>query len=742
GSAADSAVAYCLGITEVDSIARGLLFERFMSIERAQKPDIDIDFDARHRDDVAGYAYEKYGADKVASVCTYNTYQARSAVRDVGKALGFSEEDTDRIAKRLPYIHADEIRRAMSRLPELRDLGLDPAKFDCMMEVCEKIAGFPRFLGTHLGGIVISRRPITDLTPLQMAAKGVVVAQFDKDDVEELGLIKLDLLSLRMLSAVGNSLDMINGGSAGSGGGGVPRRGDVGGGRPPLEYEGIPVDDEESYRMIREGRTVGVFQLESPAQRALQGRLGADRFEDLVASVALIRPGPILGNMVEPYIARRTGLEPVRYIDSRLKPILGKTYGVVLFQEQVIQIATAVAGFTPGESDRLRRVMTHSRSKREMDEIGEVFIEKAMGNGTPRHVAEKVFSYIVGYAGYGFCEAHAAAFATTAAKTAYLARHHPAEFFAAILSNQPMGYYPPETIAVEARRRGVRILGPCVNRSGKGFTVEDGDGSGTGVPTATGGSVRAIRVSLGCVRDMTGQALDRIVEARRERPFTSLEDFCRRVRAPRNVVENLVLCGAFDSIEPNRRSLLWKVSGALAAAHPLLEGREGRGDTPARGETPAPCASIPDFSVAEKIAYEYRVLGIAVSGHPMAILRERLNAEGILSSADVSSGKAGTLVRVAGLPIRPHRPPTRSGRIVVFVSLEDEFGLVDVTIFENVYQECGQVIFTDPAPPLIVAGRLERRGAGMSVTARRVEPLRMALQAGDPRLYSDSMLDP
>ena len=729
GSAADSAVAYCLGITEVDSIARGLLFERFMSLERAQKPDIDIDFDARHRDEIQDYARRKYGAGNVASVCTYSTFQARSAIRDLGKAFGFSEEEIDRLAKRMPYIGADDIREALERFPELRDLRLDIVKFDCLLDACEKIAGFPRFLGTHLGGIVISRRPLTDLMPLQMAAKGVIVGQFDKDDVEELGLIKLDLLSLRMLSAVEDTISSINSpcasrsgagrpiaGGYNAGGSGAGSTGAGGGGR--LDYDSIPTEDRDSYEMLRAGRTIGVFQLESPAQRALQSRLGANRFEDLVASVALIRPGPILGNMVEPYIARRNGAEPIGYVDLRLKGILGKTYGVVLFQEQVIEIATAIAGFTPGEADRLRKVMSHHRSRREMDEIGKVFVARAVGNGASTAVAEEIFSYIVGYAGYGFCEAHAAAFATTAAKTAYLARHYPAEFFAGILTNQPMGYYPPETICVEARRRGVKLLGPCVNRSGKGFTVE------------TAGGARAIRVSLGCVRDMSAQVLDRIVEVRSGRPFTSLVDFCRRVNAPRNIVENLALSGAFDEFGLNRRAMLWRIGSALGASRSYT-GHPGRSENgpgislewDENEHDEADYSSIPDLTAAERVFHEYRILGISVSGHPMALLRKELEARGFSSSMDVRESRQGAMVKVAGFPVRPHRPPTKSGRIVVFVSLEDEFGLTDLTIFEDTYQKCGQVIFSGPLPPLKVTGRVQRRGGDVSIVAREIEML-------------------
>jgi len=691
-------VAYCLGITNVDAVARGLLFERFMSLERGEKPDIDIDFDARHRDRVADYVFRKYGAERVASVCTYNTFHARSAVRDLGRALGLPETEIDRLAKRLPYAHAGSIPQALAALPELRDSGLPFWKYERLFAAAEKVAGFPRHLGTHLGGLVVSRDPLTTVTPLQRAARGDVVCQFDKEYVEDLGLVKLDLLSLRTLSAVEDAVT------------------DIG-----RDYEAIPPNDPETMAMIRRGHTVGVFQLESPAQRALQPRLGATGYEDLVASVALIRPGPIKGNMVEPYVARRRGREPVTYLHPSLEPILKKTYGVVLFQEQVIEIAVAVAGFTPGEADRLRRVMTHHRRGPEMEAIGELFVRKAAGRGLDAETARRIFDCMEGYASYGFCEAHAAAFADTAYRTAYLVRHHPAVFFAAVLSHQPMGYYPPGTVCVEAGRRGVRVLGPDVNRSGERYLVEEGGGK------------KAIRVSLRQVKGMEERVLRAILEAReREGAFRSLADFCRRCRppVPRSVVETLILCGAMDSLDPNRRRLLWRLplvldGGGRGRDGPELIVAEGpAGATGAQNASGCPGArALPDFTLEEKMRFEYDLLGFSPEHHLLAYLRPRLAAAGFVTSAGLDRVASGRRVKVAGLPVRPHRPPTRSGRTVVFLSLEDEKGLIDVTVFERIYQVCGRLLFSDPCPPLAVEGRVERRGKAVSVIARRVAAL-------------------
>jgi len=454
GSAADSAVAYCLGITDVDAIARDLSFERFINPERGNNlPDIDIDFDARYRDDIADYVTEKYSQEKVATVCTFQTYRTRGAIRNIAKALGFPAEQIDRLAKLMPHINAEGIEDALEKFPELRDSQLPIHRYRQLFELCEQAAGLPRHIGTHLGGVIISGAPLNTLSPIQKAAKGCRIIQFDKVDVEDLGLLKLDPLSLRMMSAVEDTITT------------TPQE---------LDFSSIPLDDGPTYKLLNSAETAGAFQLESPAQRNLQSCLQADNIEDVVASVALIRPGPVRGNMVEPFLARRHGQEATSYVDPRLEEIIKDTYGVVLFQEQVIEIAVKIAGFTPGEGDQLRRSLTHHRDKAKMIIIGRRFIHKAQQGGCSQQVAETILSYIEGYAGYGFCEAHAAAFGDTGYKTAYLLTHYPAQFYAALLSNQPMGYFPAHTLINEARRRGIRILGPDVNQSQVDFTAQDG----------------------------------------------------------------------------------------------------------------------------------------------------------------------------------------------------------------------------------------------------------------------------
>lgn len=693
GSAADSAVAYCLYITEVDAIARGLLFERFMSLERAERPDIDIDFDWRHRDRVADYVYRRYGADHVAAVCTYQTYRGRAAIRDFGKALEFPDDEIDRLAKRWYGSVGEDALERFEQVPELRDSGIAAGRYRRLLEACAAVRGFPRHMGTHLGGLVISRRPLVEVTPLQRSAKGIVVSQFDKRGVEDLGLVKLDLLPLRTFGAVDDAVRAI-------------RSRD-----PGFDDQRIPLDDEATFRMIRKGETVGVFQLESPAQRALHPRLQAETMEDIVASVAIIRPGPIKGNMVEPFLRRRRGEEPVTYLHPKLKPILEKTWGVVLFQEQVIEIATAIAGFTPGEADRLRRVMTHARSHEDMEEIGRHFVAKARGRGIPDDVARTVFSYIQGYASYGFCEAHAAAFATTAFKTAYLIRHYPAEFFAAVLSHQPMGYYPPNTVALEARRRGVKILPLHINASAGQCTAEyPGPGRG------------AIRIGFCRVKGIRQEEIAAILAARDEGgPFRDVVDFARRLRGQvaRDTAERLVRCGAFDPIEPHRRRALWRLARAW---------RQGGGEAPPLEGLPAAdpgsAPDLPDFDQRERWLHAYDVLGIDVHyRHFMTFFRDDLRRQGVMDTRQVRRARHGTWVEVAGVVIRPHRPPTRSGRTIVYFMLEDEHGLIDVTMFEDVYREQGGVLFGEAVPPLVVAGRLDKVRGGLTVVARRVRPL-------------------
>lgn len=680
GSAADSAVAYCLGITKVDPIARNLSFERFINPERANNlPDIDIDLDARYRDRVLEYLTKKYGEERVATVCTFHKYLTRGALRDVGKVLGFPENELDRIAKLIPWSGTDKLEDAISKYPELRNLRVSRKRFSRLFELCRALIDHPRHIGTHLGGVVITREPITTISPLQRSAKGINIIQFDKEDVETLRIPKLDLLNLRMLSAVEDAVESINLSS-----------------REELDFDRIPLDDSQTYRLLHSGETAGAFQLESHAQRSLQRRLEAENIDDIVSSVALIRPGPVQANLVEPFLLRRRGKEKIVHPHPNLERILGKTYGVVLFQEQVIEIAVEIGGFSPSEADSIRRAMTHHRSRAAMESMAQRFIENAVKRGLKREVVELIFSYIRAYAGYGFCEAHAAAFGDTAYKTAYLLRHYPAHFYAALLNNQPMGFCPPHTLALEARRRGIRILPPDINVSGVDYRVESG----------------GIRVGLKQIKGIGSSELQAIVRAR---PIRSIQDFLEKVRIKRNLIENLVLCGAFDRFHPNRRQLLWS-----------LKYKSSTQDRFEKGLFQPNIPKIKDYDEIQKFRFEWEILGFSPTKHPIDFLRDRLKRMGVLSAEEIKSQRTphpslpqewgGIKVKAAGLVVRPQRPPTRSGRTVIFLTLEDETGLLDVTIFEKVYQSYGHIIFTNPI--LLVEGRVDKRERGVLIAEK------------------------
>jgi error-prone DNA polymerase len=668
GSAADSVVAYCLDITKVDSFQRNLRFERFINPERRHNlPDIDIDFDSRHRDTVTEYVTEKYGRDHVATVCTFARFRARSAIRDVAKALGFSVEDIDRIAKTTHWATgAAGLRRAMERRPELRALNISQKKYALLLDLCAEVDQLPRHLSTHLGGVVITGDPIWEISPLQMAAKGVPVIQYDKDGVEDLQLLKLDLLCLRMLGAVEDSVTMLT------------SQNDL------FDLDRIPLADPQTFELIRTGNTAGAFQIESPAQMSLHPRLKTDTYEDIVASVALIRPGPVKGEMVEPFVRRRNAQEAVAGIHPIVDKILSHTYGVVLYQEQVVSIAVELAGFSPGQADTLRRTISHRRSAETMRELGETFVAQATRNGIEPALAVKVFSWLESYAGFGFCEAHAAAFGDTSYRTAYLLQHHPAEFYAAILNNQPMGFFPPSTIINEARRRGIPVCGPDIQRSDFSFHVEDG----------------AIRVGL---KQIKGFSESDWAVLRDGRPYRSWYDFLVRSTLSRHLQENLVLAGALDSFCPNRRALLFQLGNRLNR------------DTDELPFVPDEAlAAVEDFTQYEQLCYEWDILRFSPTQHPLEHWRDKLTAQGVRTTAEIKTISDTQLnLKAAGWVIRPHTPPTKSGKTVVFFSLEDETGLLNVTVFPNVYERFGAVIFGNKL--LLVEGNKDQRGANSLV---------------------------
>jgi len=678
GSAANSLVAYLLDITPVDPLRHHLLFERFLSTESHTMPDIDVDFAADRREEVIQYVYERYGEEHTAMVCNVVTYRARSAVREVAKALAFPPDVIDRIAKALDTHSASQAAE---------EIAMDSAyPWQLLSELLRAIDGIPRHLSIHVGGMLITAAPLVEVVPVERATMpGQVVVQWDKDSVEDAGLIKIDLLSLRTLGMVEETLQHIRQTRA-----------------IELDLEHLPLDDPAVYEMLQRADTVGCFQVESRAQAQMLPCLKPERFEDLIIEVALVRPGPIQGHMVHPYLRRRQGLEPVEYAHPSLEPALAETLGVIIFQEQVIRVAMAVARFTPGEADQLRRAMSRSRSKEAMARLRDRFLRGAQDNGLDEAVAAEVFQQLAGFAEFGFCKSHAASFALVAYQTLYLKAHFAPEFYCALLNHQPMGFYTPEVLLGDAQRHGVSILRPDINRSQDECTL--------------GPSV-AVRLGLRYVYSLGEAWRGRLLERRAGRPFVNLQDFCQRTRLPRPVVENLIRCGAMDcwatphGASPTggqeRRTLLWQLGG--------LDYREEEMDI----EIPIAEVALPTLSTGEKLGWEYELLGLAPGDHVMRLYRSRLRERDVLSSAELAQRQDGEPVRVAGMVIVRQRPPTAKGH--VFITLEDEEGLINLIIRPTVYERYKSAIRN--ALLLWAEGRLQQEGHAISVLVHRAGTL-------------------
>ncbi len=713
GSAGDSIVTYCLGITDADPIAHELLFERFLNPERRQMPDIDVDFDSARRDEVIDFIYRRFGDEHVAMVATVNTMTARSAVRTVARAFGHPPAGIDALSRYLPWVAASRIREALAEYPECRDHPLRNAEHSLLLDVVEQLDGCPMHLGTHLGGFIITREPIDTWMPLQWAAKGVVVSQYDKDDIEALGLVKMDILGLRMHSAISETLELAR---ARTGPEGVPE---------PFE---LTPDDPAVYAKIARADTVGMFQLESSGQRNLSRRLAPTRFEDIIAQISLFRPGPLEAEMITPFIRRRHGIEPVEVPHPGMEEPLRDSYGVIVYQEQVLLVARAVAGFDLAEADSLRRAMTRGRSRAEMDSIRAHFIERACERGVGIETAEEVFRQLEGFAAYGFNKAHAACFAVVSYASAWLKTYYPAEFATAIMNNQPMGFYTPRHVVEDARAHGVEILPVHVNESLADYTVER-DG-------------RAMRVGFRDVRDMTQRLRDTIVAERSKRPFRDLADFLRRTRAESPATSALIRVGAFDGLgitaqdrTPTRDELI-----ALLPELKAVLARDGVAGDDVLCLAPVPARPVEDpthpsgWSSARRLSAELEVLGLSLTCHPLSLARQDLERREVVYARDLPLMPDGSKVRVCGVRERAQTPRTRSGRRTCFLTLEDATGLLDVVVFEDVLARVGDVIVKHRC--YLVEGTLQNNSErGLAVIARSVEAYRIRTDGGqDVRL--------
>jgi DNA polymerase III alpha subunit len=888
GSAGDSIVAYCLGITKVDPIAHKLLFERFIN-EARTLPDIDIDFDVNRREEVIQYLYHRYGADHAAMVCTVITYRARSAVREVAKALGFPLEAVDRVAKALDTRDASDVARDLAldgsfdwlfeeigvpmdeaavpsgrdgrglarqpsdspwhtsnrpagplplrpdladaeararevagdrdgrpysesgwvpprrpsvldtsvvsvrhegwqqkrygraeelRVPEPRDNGspgpwsdrpavvrVDPEsgmpveerrrptvipgpsaatdnpignaddvsrskpapditgsdhrdenrtdpvtlitsglyvdehdprptphapprnRWQWLLSLCAEIDGFPRHLGIHVGGMLVTRTPLIDLVPIERATMpGRVVSQYDKEDIEALGLVKIDLLSLRTLGVVSECLDRI--------------ARDTG---QRIDLDSLPHDDPEVFRTIQAADTVGMFQIESRAQMQALPKARPERFEDLVVQVAIIRPGPVQGNAVHPYLRRRAGQEEVVYLHDSLKPILEDTLGVILYQEQVMQVAIDICGYSPLEADIFRKAMGSHRSHAKMQAERDRFVHGAMRTGLAEPDADELFRRCSAFAEFGFARAHAAAFAKITYDTAWLRLHYPTHYYAGILNNQPMGFYSPAVVVGDAKRHGVRILPVDVNESAwEHDTRPNGDGT------------YALRLGLRQVKGIDEKARELLERERAIGPYAGVRDFVARTGLGEQVVERLIAVGAFDWTDAPRRELLWQLRTTMEDANPAR---------PALGLTDAAQrelgASLPPMSFAEKVAADYRELGLSQTAHAVELFRERLAARGVITIAEAARRRDRSSIRLAGLAVSVQHPMTAKN--FVFIALEDETGMINVTLRPNVYTQNRALLHRHPL--LVIDGRLQVEGEVLNVVARKLHPV-------------------
>lgn len=709
GSAGDSIVTHVLGITDADPIRHDLLFERFLNPERKQMPDIDVDFDSARRDEVIAFIYERFGHDHVAMVATVNTMTARSAVRTVGRSFGYPITEVNALSRHLPWVGARKIREVLETYPECRKHPLHDPRYNALIEIAEQLDRCPMHLGTHLGGFIITREPIDTWTPLQWAAKGVVVSQYDKDDVEALGLVKMDILGLRIHSAISDTVEIA--------------RARVGADAVPEPFDLEP-NDPRVYEMLQQADTVGMFQLESSGQRNLSQRLRAERFEDIIAQISLFRPGPLEAEMITPFIRRRHGLEPVVVPHPDMEAPLRDTWGVIVYQEQVLRVAQAVAGFDLAEADSLRRAMTKGRSREEMARIKTHFLERALEQGVCLQTAQEVFRQLEGFAAYGFNKAHAACFAVVSYASAWLKTDYPAEFAASIMNNEPMGFYTPRHVLNDARAHGITILVPHVNVSEARYTVER-DGT-------------AIRVGLKDVHAMNTRLLEMIPRERAVRPFRDLADFLRRTGAEPGPAESLIRIGALDGLgvtelcrPPTRDEMI-----ALLPELKAVIAREGKAGDDVLCLAPAPTRAAEDlthesgWSIARRLSAELEYIGLTLSCHPLELAAADLAARGVTSARDLRDLPDGARVTVCGVRERAQTPRTRSGKRTCFLTLEDATGLLDVVLFQDTLNRVGDVVVTHRC--YLVTGKLQNNTErGLAIIAEDVRPY-IVRSAGEP----------
>jgi error-prone DNA polymerase len=695
GSAASSLVAYLLGITPVDPIRHNLFIGRFLN--EFAIPDIDVDIATHRREEVLQYVYDKYGREHAAMVCTYVTFKARNAVREVGKTLGLPPYLLDRMAKSLSAYGASHAIRDLKEIPEFKDY-LDSNAWEHFCILCERIADFPRHLSIHVGGMVIASKPVSQIVPVEWArAEGRVVCQWDKDGVDDAGLIKVDLLGLRMLSLISDARDLIEADS----------------GRE-LDLQEMPMDDPAVYDVISDADTIGVFQVESRAQMQTLPRMRPRSLEDLGVEVAIIRPGPLQGNMVHPYLKRRQGLEPVDYMHPTLKPVLEETMGVILYQEQILQVAMLIAGFSAGEGNLLRKVMARKNAREELAKWRGRFIEGARVKGINEATASRAFDLIGGFADFGFCKSHAMSFALLCYRSAFLKKYYPAAFYCALLNNQPMGFYVPEVIVGDARRHGIEILPVDVNESLWQCTIaKDGFNRFSGFNRLNGSNGlnearAAIRLGFRYVKEMGADRAEKILGARtRDGEFVSLRDFCVRSGLDRESTQNLIMVGAFDRIDRSRRHLLWELGSMQVTGYEGIE------------FPPSPRVALDEMNASEELMVDYSIQGLSPQRQLLEEYRDKLAGIGAMGSGAIPHCRSGEKVKVGGLTICLQVPPTAKG--FAFVTLEDEEGLMNVVLKPDIFRQYKQMVRLEPL--LVVDGTVQKKDGVLNIIASRVDVL-------------------
>jgi error-prone DNA polymerase len=675
GSAANSAVCFCLGITEVDPGRMATLVERFISKERNEPPDIDVDFEHERREEVIQYIYGKYGRQRAALAATVITYRPRSALRDVGKALGLSGLQVDRLARSMQWWDGSEVDDS-----RVLEAGLDPQSviIKRLLYLVRELLGFPRHLSQHVGGFVISNGPLSELVPVENAAMDDrTVIQWEKNDLEDLGLLKVDVLGLGMLTAIRRSFDLIR------------------------NYDGrdyslatVPSEDPLVYDMICDADTMGVFQIESRAQMAMLPRLKPRCYYDLVIEVAIIRPGPIQGDMVHPYLRRRDGEEPVEYPSDDVRHVLQRTLGVPIFQEQVMQLAVVAAGFTPGEADRLRRAMAAWKRRGGLGPFEEKLISGMRMRGYPEEFARQIFKQILGFGEYGFPESHAASFALLVYVSCWLKRHEPAAFTCALLNSQPMGFYSASQLIQDLGRHGVEVRSADVNRSDWDSSLE-----------RAGDQRPALRLGLRQINGLSEAAAQAVVAARGAGSYRSIQQLVERTRINRRELAALAAAGALSALDGHRHKVRWTVEG-IEEPMALFASMDRYDATP----------MLRRPTEGQNIVADYKSLGLTLERHPMALIRAHLNAYGYLAAGGLGKLSSGCDIRVAGLVITRQRPGTASG--VTFVTLEDETGYANLVVWKRIAEEQRNVLLN--ARLMGVEGELQVEGKVIHIIAKKL----------------------